>query len=281
MTSQRFAVTALCTLMLTGCVTTSVDRAIGVSDTGKAYVETLEKVNNLALDKSIEFTANLLPVLPRTEDIFDATTEEIKKRVLLVRDAREYLDNLASYFSELDALAKGDQSDATANALGRVADSLKAEPTQIKLSDEKKKAITGLAGFVAKQAHSAAVEKALKRDADIVAQALAISEKMLDEQIRWIELRAEADRKKNFNDKVKKPFIAGDQLGQDWKNTWSDSVRTPPVISLLVEAKQASSEMQKAWINVLRGQYSYAEIQSSLKNVKAGMDALTTLKDAK
>lgn len=281
MKNSRFAIATLCILVVAGCATVSVDRAIGVSATGKAYVETLKKVNDLALDTSIEFTANLLPTLPRTEDSLEAPTEEIRKRSLLIGNAHEYLDGLASYFSELEALAKGDQSEATAKVLGQVAESLKAEPLELKLSEEKKKAITGLAGFVAKQVHAAAVEKALVRDADTVAQALAISEKLLDEQIRWVRLREEVERKKKYIDNVKKPFIAGSQLGPDWKKAWSAEVRTPPVIALLSEAKKASGEMQKAWIGILRGQYSYTEIQSALKNVKAGIEAIAALRDAK
>lgn len=278
---SRFATATLCALVVAGCSTVYVDRAAGVSASGKAYVEALRKVNDLALDTSIDFTANLLPTLPRTEESLDAPTEEIKKRSLLIGRAHEYLDGLASYFSELEALAKGDQSEATAKALGKVAESLRAEPVELKLSDEKKKAITGLAGFVAKQIHATAVEKALLRDADTVAQALAVSEKMLDEQIRWIRLREDAERKKIYNEDIKKPFIAGNKLGLDWKKAWSAEVRTPPVIALLLDAKKASGEMQKAWIDILRGQHSYTEIQSALRNVNAGIEAVSALKDVK
>ena len=281
MMNNRIVVTVLCALVMAGCSTVSVNRAIGVSATGKAYVETLKKVNDLALDTSIEFTANLLPALPRTEESLAAPTEDIRKRSLLIGDAHEYLNGLASYFSELEALANADQSEATSKALEQVAESLKAEPIELKLSDEKKKAMTGLAGFVAKQIHAAAVENALVRDADTIAQALAISEKMLDEQIRWVNLRENAERKKKYNDNVKKPFVAGGPLDPDWKKAWSSEVRTPPVIALLSEAKKASEEMQKAWIDILRGQHSFTEIQSSLKNVQAGIEAITALKDAK
>lgn len=277
----RFITTVLFALTIAGCSTVPVDRAQGVSASGKAYVETLKQVNDLALDNSIEFTADLLPRLPRTEESLAVTTDEIKKRAKLIGQTHEYFDGLASYFSELDALAKGDQSEATATALGHVADSLKAEPIELKLSDDKKNALTGLAAFVAKQIHSAAVEKALVRDADTVAQALAVSEKMLDEQIKWINLRENVERQRRYEENVKKPFVAGGVLGSDWKKAWSNEVRTPQVIAILLEAKKASIEMQKAWIDVLRGQYSYAEIQASLKNVRAGIEAITALKDAK
>jgi len=265
---------------IVACSTVPVDRAINVSVAGKAYVDTLKKVNELALDTSIEFTANLLPSLPRNKETLKEQTEEIGKRSELIGSANEYLDRLANYFTELEALSRGDQSEATAKAVGQLADSLKAEPMELSLSAEKKKALTGLAGFVAKQFHAAAVEKALIRDADVVAQALAISENMLDEEIRWIMVRETADRRKKYIENIEKPFIAGGPLSSEWKKAWSAEVRTPPVAALLVEAKTASADLQKAWINVLRGQYSYSEILASLRNVQAGIDAVTALKNA-
>jgi hypothetical protein len=281
--SLRLLISVSAVLVSTGCSTVAVDRAQGVADTGTKYVETMKKVNDLALDKSITFTATLLARdVPRDDAVLQQTTDAIQERSKLVGSAAAYFDGLATYFAELEALAKGDQSAATSDALGKVADSLKAEPFGLTLSDDKKKALTGLAGFVAKQVHAAAVEKALTRDADTVAQALALSTQMLDEQIRWINVREAASRKKAFEDNVRKPFLTpSKELGDDWKKAWSDYVRTPPVIALLGEAKKASDDMQKAWRNVLRGQYSFAEIQASLNNVKAGIEALAALKEAK
>ena len=264
----------------TACSTVAVDRAQGVAVTGSAYVVTMKKVNDLALDESISFSADVLPDMPRDADTLNAVTQELIQRAQLIADAQKYFDGLDDYFSALEALASDDQSAATAKALGDVAESLKNSPVELKLTDAKRDALTGLAAYIDKQVHAVAVEKALKRDADTIAQALAVSEKMLDEQIRWITFRERLVRQKAYNDTVQKPFVAGDTLGTDWKKSWSDYIRTPPTIALLTDAKKASADMQKAWIDVLRGQYSFAEIQASLKNVQAGLDAANALKDA-
>lgn len=277
----RLLVTSILAFTVAGCATVPIERAQGVSSSGKQYVETLKEVNNLALDESIKFSANLLPRLSRTEDVLVTTTDEIKKRAQLIGQAHEYYDALATYFAELEALANGDQSESTANALSKVADSLKAQPVALELSDDKKKALTGLTGFVAKQVHAAAVEKALVRDADTVAQALTVSEQMLDEQIRWISVREKAERDRKFNSGVKKPFISGAELGSDWKDAWSSYVRTAPVIALLTDAKKASVEMQRSWINILRAQYSHAETLAALKKVKEGLEAVSALRNAR
>ena len=129
--------------------------------------------------------------------------------------------------------------------------------------------------------HAASVEKALIRDADEVARALALSEKMLDEQIAWITLREKTDRRKKYLENVLQPYIGGGVLGAEWKKAWSTEVRTPPIITLLTGAKQASVEMQKAWLNVLRGQYAYADVEASIKNVKTGIESVSALKKAK
>jgi hypothetical protein len=266
---------------VSGCATVTVERAKGIASSGKSYVETLKKVNEFALDQSISFSADILPNLPRIGTVIDENTSAVKDRALLIGLAHNYLDGLSTYFTELDALAGGDQSDATGKALGSVIDGLKNPPIGLTISDDRKKALTGLAGFVAKQVHASAVEKALVRDADVIAQALAVSEQMLNEQISWVTTRAEAVRARRYELEVKKPFVAGEQLGIDWKKKWEDAARTPPAVALLVSAKQASSEMQSAWVSVLRGGYSFAELQVVLKNVRDGLEAARVLKESK
>lgn len=277
---NNIIISILFSLVLIGCSTIPTERAKGISTSGKEYVEVLKQVNNLALDKSIDFTTEIFPNLPRTQEVLISTTDEIRKRSELIDQADEYYSYLANYFDSLEALAKGDQSEATSNALAQIADTLKKEPIDLKLSDEKKKSLTGLTSFVAKQAHSSAVEKALKRDADTIAQSLALTEKMLDEQIKWITLRERLIRDKEFIDKVQKPYISGAPLTPEWKKTWSSHVRKPPIIALLNDTKKASEEMQKSWINILRGQYSYDETIIALNNIKAGVEAIKALKES-
>lgn len=266
---------------LSGCANVAADRTLTVANAGRDYVQNIKKVNDLALDISIDFTADILPALPRTEQTLNDYSDELKIRVHYVGDAHDYIDGIASYFSELQALSNGDQSEATVNALAKIADSLKVEPVNLKLSDERKVALTGLAGYVAKQVHAKAVEKALIRDSTTVAQALALSEQMLDEQIRWLNLREKAERLKKRKLAVYKPFIENASLGSEWKNAWKEDIRGPKIEALLVEAKQSSQEMQKLWVNILRGQYSVTELRASLDNVKAGIDAITLLLQSK
>lgn len=267
--------------LLAGCSTVAADRSVPIANAARDYVQNLKNVNKLALDASVDFTANILPSLPRTEQTLHDNTKALKMRVQYLAEAHQYLDGIANYFSGLQGLSNGGQSEVTANVLAAMAESLKNEPTNLKLTEARKVALTGLAAYVAKQVHAGAVEKALIRDSDTVAQALALSEQMLDEQIRWLNLRATAERLKKHQLAVYKPFVENANLGDDWKAAWKEEIQLPKIETLLVEAKQSSQEMQQQWINILRGQYSLIELRASLDNVKAGIDALTELQKTK
>lgn len=279
---SRMLLTALLLLTGAGCATVAVDRSLGLGEAGKAYVESLKNVNDFALEKSLSFTADMLAAGPRDKAILDETNALMKKRVTLVAEAAQYFDALGAYFDDLDALVKGDQSEATADAVGKLANALKQEPVGLKISDEREDALTGLAGYVAKQFHAATVEKALVRDADTIARAIALGDQMLDEQIRWVKVRDDAVRSKTYIDEVETPFLKeGTSLDAQWKAAWTGQVKTSPSITVLTDAKAASRKMNEIWVDVLRGQHTRAETLALLKQLKDGVDALNAVKQAK
>lgn len=267
-------------LAIAGCSTVSVVRTQGVSGSGKAYVEMLKKVNGLALDKSIEFRADELLKLDRTRETLKIHSDQMKGRASLVARANEYFNALESYFSLLEAVANGDQSESAASALKQIAGTLTKPPVELKLTEEKKKALTGVVAYIGKQIHAAHVEAVLYRDADIIAQALFVSELMLNMQIGWLKHIEDEERKTNEKNVINR-FVSSSALGPDWKKAWSSVVRRPPVNGLLLDAKKSSIDMQKAWRDILRGSHSYAETLASIKNVLVGIEAITTLKYAK
>lgn len=284
---KRFTVAAAlaAACLLPGCATVSVERAKGIAQAGKDYASTLQKVGDLALDRSITFSADFLASPdsgpPRTADTIDDETKLLRSRVALVADANLYLESLGKYFQELENLAGGDQSAGTVEATGKLADALKREPMGLKLADAEKSAISGLAGFVARQVHASFVESALRRDAETIAEALVLSDKILAQQARWIEFRGRLVREKDYLENVRKPFLAPGALPDSWKTKWGDAVRQSAAIATVEEARKASRKMQDSWREILRGRYSFEEVQASLENVKAGIAALQALKDAK
>lgn len=278
---QNVCAGVLVALIVAGCGTASVNRAQTVASAGNAYVDILNKVNETALDESITFAANVLPSLPRDDKTLNDRTAEMRDRARMVGEAKSYFDTLGAYFFGLAALAQADESEEPGKAVSSLADTLKKEPFGITVSDEKKAAVSGLTKYIIAQKHAAAVEKALRRDAETVGFALAVSEEILDEQIHWIDLRERAQRAKDFEEHVRKPFIAKNELKDDWKKAWMKYVRPAPINVVLRDAKEASVKMQQSWKSVLAGEFSFTELLATIKNVQAGLDTIAAVKDAK
>lgn len=277
----------LMALCLSACSNMPVNQAKGAAKAGQTYVDTLQKVNVLALNESLGFTADLLPNLPRTSQTLAEQTTEMKTRVDLLNQASAYFEQLGKYFTELETLAQANDKDAlgkpTGEAASELAQALQTAPLGLKLSADQKKNLSGLARFVVARRHNGALEQALLRDADAVAQAIALSEAMLDEQIRWINLREKLERKMNYNDKVLQPFVSGKALSESWKQAWIADVKKPASLELLVQAKAASQDMQKAWLQVLQGSQTpgqdssgvFARVQARLAEMNETIGQLT------
>ena len=244
-----------------GCATsTSVGSAEQLAEGGHKYIATLQKVNALALDHSLDVTADLLPNLPRNTSTLEEQTAAMLDRAKWLAVVDGYLTTQAQYFAQLQALAKGDTSSATQKSVKQLAGALGNLPGAPGLSTAAKNAVAGLAQHVAKARHAALVADVLERDADAVGQALLYNQHVLQEQIEWITYREQLARQVEFRDKVQKPFEEGKKLPESWKKTWKAHIKQPPTVELLQQAVQASARMQQAWLDVLRGQGTINEL---------------------
>jgi hypothetical protein len=197
---------------------------------GRQYTITQSKVNNLALENSLEFTADLLPGLPRNPTTLQQQTDAMQQRAALVQASETYLNTQARYFAELNALAKGDQSTGTTRALKQLVEALNKAPNLGNIPRASKEGVAGLAGHVASWQHSAQVRNELQQSAEPVALALLTNPMILEEQIRWISQRQHLARQLEYRDEVLKPFIEDKELPERWKRAWMASVKPPPML---------------------------------------------------
>ena len=93
----------LAALILSGCSTIAVDRAQELSETGKQYASTIKRVHELALDRSIDYCAELIAHEQQDlgPDLLDRRTDELRQRVALAaraeaERAREHISALPS-----------------------------------------------------------------------------------------------------------------------------------------------------------------------------------------
>jgi hypothetical protein len=240
---------------------------------GKAICKHPQEVNSFALDHTLEFTADLLPNLPRDNTTLLLQTQAMQQRAALLQTTGDYFDTQALYFSELSALAKGDTSAGTTRALRKLVEALNKAPDVGGISRVSKEAVAGLAGHVAGWKHSAQVREELQRSAEPVAHALLLNEHILQEQIQWIAQREELARQVEYREKVLKPFVEDKKLGETWKNAWMKHIKQVPTIELLEQAKAASIDMQQAWVNVLRGEGSFEHLQGVFDQLNSNIQA--------
>lgn len=273
LTMKRCVGISVLVLALVACAGKTPLQTEGVAKTGKQYVETLKKVNTFAQDHSLEFTADLLPDLPRNDTTLQQQTEAMRERVRLVNEVAAYFDAQAQYFSELEALAKGDHSSGTEKALKKLVEALNKAPDIPGVPKVTKDAVAGVAGHVASRKHSGVVKEVLLRDAETVAQALLTNQRILDEQIQWISKREALARQVAYREKVQKPFVDDKKLTETWKKAWIADVKRPPTIALLEQAKAASVEMQHAWVDILRGQGSFEHLSGSFQQIHENIQA--------
>lgn len=245
----------------------------GLAATGKQYTTTLKKVNSFALDHTLEFTAGLLPNLPRDNATLLVHTQAMQQRAALLQTTSEYFDMQALYFAELSALAKGDTGTGTTRALRKLVEALNKAPDVGGIPRVSKEAVAGLAGHVASWNHSAQVREELQRSAEPVAHALLLNQHILQEQIQWITQREELARQVEYREKVLKPFVEDKKLGETWKNAWMKYIKQVPTIELLEQAKAASIDMQQAWVNVLRGEGSFEHLQGVFDQLNSNIQA--------
>ena len=269
---SRFAV-CFALVLTAACASKTPLQVDGLAATGKQYTTTLKKVNSFALDHTLEFTAGLLPNLPRDNTTLLTQTQAMRQRAELLQTTSDYLDMQALYFAELSALAKGDTSTGTTRALRKLVEALNKAPDVGGIPRVSKEAVAGLAGHVASWKHSAQVREELQRSAEPVAHALLLNQHILQEQIQWITQREELARQVEYREKVLKPFVEDKKLGETWKNAWMKYIKQVPTIELLEQAKAASIDMQQAWVNVLRGEGSFEHLQGVFDQLNSNIQA--------
>ncbi|HEX4879560.1 MAG TPA: hypothetical protein VFV39_06930 [Limnobacter sp.] len=258
-------------LWLGGCASPGAGKVEGLASQGKVYVNTLKKVNQFALEQSLQFTADLLPTLSRNAATLEEHTHTMRQRHALLMEVADYLDVQAAYFGSLEALAKGDTSEATKRSLRNYVEAFNKLPQVDTVTRAKKDGITGLTEHIAKWQHHRDLELVLKRDADAVAQALWMNQQLLDEQIQWLEKRNSLVRQVSYREKVYKPFVEDRKLTEGWKKAWIDDIQKPKAIELLEQAKAASMEMQEAWLNLLRGHGDFTQLTGTFAEVNKNM----------
>ena len=276
-------------LLLVGCSTVVVERSSAIATTGSAYSATLQKVNEFALNESIDSAADALASTPVAGTLsgLNSVANNLKERQRLVLAYGDFLNTLADYFANLEAFAKYDAAGENSKAIDGVVDKLNSVQKTLgntEISAEKRTAISGIVGLVSKQAHASALTARLQKDALPIATALALSSAALEQQISWVEKPIQLQRDMDWARNVVQPYVNPSReqpLTAAWKTTFTTLIKQSPKVQLLVDAKAAGEKMEAGWRDVLRGNYSLDEVRRSLADIQSALDVLIAVRAAK
>lgn len=263
-------------MLLAGCAQAPVARSIELAAAGQEYAATLRRVNELALNESIDHAGLFLSQAAlRDEAVLLRTVELLRQRQQRVAAWAEYLQLLADYFARLEELARGDPSGDNTKALKAVLTTLKAADLGLELPDRTRRDLVNLTGLVSRQVHSAVLAERLEQDAEPIARALALTTAVLADQTRWAETRAQAARGRSYELEVLKPYVErGRALGPTWRRAFGAHVRPAAVVKLLQDAQVASVRMEQGWRQVLARGESLDDVRRVLQELRLQADAL-------
>ena len=288
---MRWIMIALSTLALlnAGCATVQVERGKDLSSAGIAYARATAAVIDIAVDAVIDASSErqirrrLGPAAAPADQVSRETAlreldDELVRTVHLYVRLKRSVSAVESYFAGLQALSGATPGEATEAAVKTLVDRVNGLNGALEkgttISDAKKGAIAGLANLVVKQAHGAAVARALERDAAVIGRALVLQELTLQAANSDIAANMNDANARFYRDRVLKPYVAGG-VGDGW----ADDRRT----ALKVRAMGSSPEgvaSQAVWGRILSGESSGQEFIVMLKETQELLDAAIALKKA-
>lgn len=282
--------------LLAGCASTAQQQGKDLSSAGIAYAQATTAVLDAALDAAIDADneGRLRTIVPATtpEQRVQRTQRLAEFDAELVRHTQQVLglkrsvSALQAYFTGLQALAGANPGEATEAAVSSLAERLNGISSATGGSElvtaDQQTAAAGFAKALVRQAHGAAVARALERDAERIGRALVLQEltlRVLGQQLRGHLQVANAHF---YRERVLDPFLSG-QPGAGWaqdRRTYIVAKAVGTSAQVLSAADEAAAQMQSVWKRVLAGEPPPADFARVLKDLDELVDALTAVKKA-
>ncbi|MDX1669275.1 MAG: hypothetical protein R3194_07655 [Limnobacter sp.] len=251
--------------ILSGCASQTRNQLHTFAEAGQEFTKLVRKVNQTSQKESLAFSADLLPVLPRTRETLDTHSDLMRARIELLATQREQLDLLERYFAHLEQVSKGRGSNKTEQAL---ADLLYALQDTLKLT--RKESSDTAEVTLELQAQRGLIHTS-KAHAPLIARVIQAVASGLKQQAQWLEMRDDLSRVVALRDEVEKPFLSGKALPAKWKNAWMASVSPPPSRELLVQAQVATQALLTSWTEFTEGRDETASLTLILSQLNRSL----------
>ena len=291
------SLTMVCTLLTAGCASVQLQQGKDVSTAGIAYAQATAKVVDLAIDTAIdannERRTEFVPLPASTQ-----AEKDSRRSMLLSADTAQiaYIKSFAelkqsvsiteAYFNALQQLASATPGVALEASVKGLAESVNATSEALargkQLNEAQSSALSGLAKLVITQIHGQAVERALKRDAEVIGRALVLQEMTLRSAKAELGDASRYQDSKFHEERIVKPYVAG-AVGKDWaadRKAYIKSQAMGTALQAVEAAEIAARQMQSVWALVIGGETSGAAFGRLLTDVGAALDAALAVKKA-
>lgn len=301
---MRLCATALLllgSLALSGCASVKVEQGKDLSTAGIAYAKATEAVIDLGIDAAIDASSyrrvsiverkakDEAEIAARVQTLMELD-ESLVEQVKSYANIKRSVGAVEAYFTGLQQLAGAAPGDAVETSVKSLVDRVnglsgaledKAE-VKTKLNDERKGAIAGFAKLVMKQAHGAAVGRALERDAEMIGRALVLQEISLQVALKDLQALSSEQWARFHKQRVLDPYGAGG-VGASWvadRRTYIKAQALGSAAEATKTAAEAARQMQGIWARILSGGTTGADFKLMLKDVNEALDAAAALKKA-
>lgn len=309
MNERRGLLLLAAVLSLCGCASVQVERGKDLSSAGVSYARATAAVIDVAIDSAIDASSESRaevrrgtalfanPTRPEDKAANDAALKKLEADLkrsddLLVKNIHSYLrlkrsvSAVEAYFAGLAALSGANPAEATEKAVGALVTNVnglsKALESSHEIKADKQAVLSGFATLFVKQAHGAAIGRALERDAETIGRALVLQELALDAAVDDITAQLELTADAYYRERVRRPFLEGD-VGSSWIDARRTALRARAIgtsQAAVKSAAEAARQMQAVWGRILAGESSGEEFLRMLKDVQELLDAAIALKKA-
>lgn len=261
MKKHVFVVLGLATILMGGCVTLSIRQGKDLSTSGIAYTQAVDKLLDAATDRVIDFDTKELKKSRRGSDLrgmIIQKNDELSNLLTQIARFRAQTKLLKTYFLNLQALADSPVKDDAGGAVQSLSDSISKLNKELRgkenLTEDEKKQIGALGGYVAGTIHAAKIKRALARDAEVIGRYLAHQENQVENITKILRDRFLAENDLFLNEKVIAPYVDKNQaLGKGWANDRKQWIKNQFISQQLVTAKEAAKQLRGVWVDILQG----------------------------
>ncbi len=290
MKKHVFVALGLAAILMSGCATQSIQQGKDLSTSGIAYTEAVDKLLDATADRVINFDTEELKRSRRGSDLTGMITNKNLAVVDVLTEIgrfRAQTKLLKTYFLNLQALADSPVKDDAGGAVQSLSDSISKLNKELRgkenqdLTEDEKKQIGALGGYVASTIHAAKIKRALARDAEVIGTYLALREKQLKHITGILRDRFLAENDLFLNEKVIAPYVDRNQaLGAGWANDRKQWFKTQFVSQQLVTAKEAAKQLRGVWADILQGKTDINSLSVLISDVNEFVTTVQALEAA-